>query len=123
MTDVPQQQIEALSKASLFAVERLNAHFDQHALVNRDASGRIYFFWTFEWKDEPVQVHLIQTVQSEVGSGNHWALAVADFGQDGAYAREWSKKHKVIFRKAKTCLLQTEGINCIYSEMDSYAGE
>ena len=67
------QGIEELAPAALFAVERLSAHFEQEAMAAHDSYGRIYFMWTFEQEGDPVQVHMLQTVQGS------WALGNADF--------------------------------------------
>ncbi len=111
------QGIEELAPAALFAVERLSAHFEQEAMAAHDAYGRIYFMWTFEQDGDPVQVHMLQTVQKS------WALGNADFGQDGQLARKWRKENKNLFKSAKKTLLKTEGIDAVYSETDSFAGE
>jgi hypothetical protein len=111
------QKVEELAPGALFAVEKLSAHFKQEAMAAHDAYGRIYFMWTFEQDEDPVQVHMLQTVQLS------WALGVADFGHDGELARKWRKANKNTFKTAKKTLLKTEGIDVVYEKHDSFAGE
>ena len=97
------QVVEDLSKGALFAVEKISAHFQQDAMGDRDPYGNLFFKWTFEYKGEPVQVHMVQTLNGG------WGLAVADFGQNGVYAREFRKKKKGFMKYAKKILCQETG--------------
>lgn len=97
------QVVEDLEPGALFAVEKISGHFKQEAMGDHDPYGNIFFKWTFEHKGDPIQVHLLQTLNGG------WGLAVADFGHDGVHAREFRKKNKGFMKYAKKIVCQETG--------------
>ena len=97
------QVVEDLAPGALFAGEKISAHFKQEAMGDHDPYGNIYFKWTFEHKGDPVQVHMVQTLNGG------WGLAIADFGQDGVYAREFRKENKGFIKYAKKIVCKETG--------------
>lgn len=92
---------EEVLPSALVAVEKLSQYFKQDAQADHDQRDKLRWAWQFEWSDEPVEVHMIRTANGK------YALAVADFGRNGEYARAWSKKNKGHLKTAKTILLKT----------------
>ena len=94
------ENIEDVRPSALVAVEWVSQYFEQDAVADYDPYGKIRWGWTFEWKEEPIEVHMLRTINDK------YALAVADFGRHGVYAREWSKKNKGLLATAKTKMLK-----------------
>ena len=97
------QSVEDVHPGALFAVEKISAHFEQEAMIDRDTYNNVFWKWTFEYKGDPIQVHLLQTLNGG------WGLAVADFGHDGVHAREFRKKNKGFMKYAKKIVCQETG--------------
>lgn len=95
------ENIEEVNPSALVAVELLSSYFKQDAQADHDAYGKLRWAWEFTWKDAPVEVHMVRTLN------NKYALAVADFGRDGLHARDWSKRNKGHLSKAKRILGKT----------------
>lgn len=102
------EQVEDLEHAVLLCVDRLADFFEQPPMSGHDAYDKMIFKWTFEHKGEPVQVHMLKTLNGG------YALATADFGKDGLYAREWKKENKGIWKKAKNIVMTTAGVKNVY---------
>ena len=95
------ESIEEVNPSALVAVEELSQYFKQDAVADHDPYGKIRWAWQFEHKGESVEVHMLRSLNDK------YALAVADFGRDGVYANEWTKKNKGHFKAAKSILLRT----------------
>ena len=90
-----QESIEEVNPSALVGVTWVSQYFKQDAVADHDPYGKIRWAWQFDWKGEPVEVHMLRTLNDT------YALAVADFGRDGEYARAWSKKNKGLLTTAK----------------------
>jgi hypothetical protein len=102
------EKVEDLPPAVLECVEKLSKYFKQDAAATWDANDKMIFVWTFEQDGEPVQLHMLKT------QNGGYALAAADFGQDGKLANKWSKVNKGHFKAAKKIICQTAGLKNIY---------
>jgi len=95
------ENIEEVNPSALVAVELLSEYFNQDAVADHDSYGKIRWAWELSWKEIPVEIHMIRTLN------NKYALAVADFGRSGFHARDWTKNNKGHLKKAKKILCRT----------------
>lgn len=102
------EKVEDLPPAILACIEKLSQYFEQDATASHDVNDNMIFIWTFTQDNKPVQLHMLRT------QNGGYALAAADFGQDGALANKWTKKNKGHFKAAKKIICQTAGVKNIY---------
>lgn len=102
------ERVEDLPEAVLLCIEKMSQYFKQDAAASHDANDNMIFMWTFEQDGDPVQVHMLKT------QNGGYALAAADFGQDGKLANKWTKKNKGHWKKAKSIIMNTAGVKNIY---------
>jgi hypothetical protein len=92
------ETIEEVNPNALVGVEWVSKYFKQDAVADHDAYGKIRWAWEFTHDGMPVEVHMLRTLNGQ------YALAVADFGMNGAVARDWSKQNKNLLKDAKSRL-------------------
>ncbi len=102
------EQVEDLHPCTLQCVDDISKYLRQDAMSGHDANDKMIFIWTFEQDGDPVQLHVMKT------ANGRYALAVADFGQDGVLAKEWKKANKVRYKCVKTIICRTDNMKSIY---------
>lgn len=106
------EQIEDVNPSALVAVEHLSEYFKQDAQADYDPYGKIFWAWQFEYENEPIEVHMLRTINDK------YALAVADFGRDGKYAEKWRKRNKGHIAAAKRIL--SKDLNTLFFQERLY---
>lgn len=102
------EQVEDLHPCTLKCVDELSAYLEQDAMAGHDGNEKMIFKWTFGQDGEPVQVHMLKT------DNGKYALACADFGQDGELAKKWRKKNKGHFAAMKRIVCKYDNHKSIY---------
>jgi hypothetical protein len=106
------ERVEDLHPAVLQCVDELSTYLKQDAMAQHDSNDLMVFMWTFEHKGDPVQIHMIKT------QNGGYALAAADFGQDGVLAKSWTRSNGGKWKGAKRIVCQTQNLPNIYVGQD-----
>lgn len=102
------ERVEDLPEAVLLCVEKLSQYLKQDAMASHDCNDNMIFIWTFEQDGDPVQLHMLKTLNGG------YAVAAADFGQDGKLANKWTKQNRGHFKAVKRIISQTAGVKTVH---------